>query len=78
MVRARARSLKIPAWEILAWEILAWEILAWKIQPQPQPHRPSRARRRLEFVWLERVDDAVAAAFEPADAEIRTRTVVQG
>ncbi|MEJ2624420.1 MAG: endopeptidase La [Pseudolabrys sp.] len=27
---------------------------------------PEEARNGLEFVWLERVDDAVAAAFEPA------------
>jgi ATP-dependent Lon protease len=27
---------------------------------------PEEARRRIEFVWLERVDDAVAAALEPA------------
>jgi ATP-dependent Lon protease len=32
---------------------------------------PEEARRQIEFVWLERVDDAVAAALEPArpDAE---------
>jgi ATP-dependent Lon protease len=31
---------------------------------------PQDARERLEFVWLERVDDAIAAALEekPADA----------
>jgi ATP-dependent Lon protease len=27
---------------------------------------PEEARRQLEFVWLERVDDAIAAALEPA------------
>ena len=27
---------------------------------------PEEARKQLEFVWLERVDDAVAAALEPA------------
>ncbi|HXX26763.1 MAG TPA: S16 family serine protease, partial [Pseudolabrys sp.] len=27
---------------------------------------PEDARKQLEFVWLERVDDAVAAALEPA------------
>ena len=26
---------------------------------------PEEARKQLEFVWLERVDDAVAAALEP-------------
>ena len=29
---------------------------------------PQDARDRLEFVWLERVDDAIANALEPADA----------
>jgi ATP-dependent Lon protease len=29
---------------------------------------PEQARRQIEFVWLERVDDAVAAALEPAQA----------
>jgi ATP-dependent Lon protease len=34
---------------------------------------PEEARRQIEFVWLERVDDAVAAALEPprADASVR-------
>ena len=27
---------------------------------------PEEARRQIEFIWLERVDDAVAAALEPA------------
>jgi ATP-dependent Lon protease len=27
---------------------------------------PLGARSKLEFIWLERVDDAVAAALEPA------------
>jgi ATP-dependent Lon protease len=30
---------------------------------------PEEARRQIEFVWLERVDDAVAAALEPARAQ---------
>ncbi len=30
---------------------------------------PEEARNGLEFVWLERVDDAVAAALEPAKAK---------
>jgi ATP-dependent Lon protease len=30
---------------------------------------PEQARRQIEFVWLERVDDAVAAALERAGAE---------
>ncbi len=29
---------------------------------------PQDARDRLEFVWLEKVDDAVAAVLEPAEA----------
>jgi ATP-dependent Lon protease len=29
---------------------------------------PDEVRRQMEFVWLERVDDAVAAALEPAQA----------
>jgi len=29
---------------------------------------PAEAKRKLEFVWLERVEDAVAAALEPAKA----------
>jgi ATP-dependent Lon protease len=29
---------------------------------------PEEARRELEFIWLERVDDAVAAALEPPAA----------
>jgi len=27
---------------------------------------PPEAKKKLEFVWLERVEDAVAAALEPA------------
>ncbi len=30
---------------------------------------PEEARKQLEFVWLERVDDAVEAALEPKPAE---------
>ena len=29
---------------------------------------PAGARAKLEFIWLERVDDAIAAALEPAKA----------
>jgi ATP-dependent Lon protease len=29
---------------------------------------PKGARDKLEFVWLERVDEAIAAALEPAAA----------
>jgi ATP-dependent Lon protease len=32
---------------------------------------PEDARKELEFVWLERVDEAMAAALEPAPAKIR-------
>jgi ATP-dependent Lon protease len=28
---------------------------------------PEEARRKLEFVWLERVEDAVASALTPGD-----------
>jgi ATP-dependent Lon protease len=35
---------------------------------------PEEARRSLEFIWLERVDEAVEAALEPATAAGRTRT----
>jgi ATP-dependent Lon protease len=28
---------------------------------------PEDVRRQLEFVWLERLDEAVAAALEPAE-----------
>jgi ATP-dependent Lon protease len=31
---------------------------------------PESARNKLEFVWLERVDDAVAAALEPGAVEL--------
>jgi ATP-dependent Lon protease len=34
---------------------------------------PEEARRELEFIWLERVEEAVAAALEPAAPESRTR-----
>jgi len=30
---------------------------------------PDEARRQMEFIWLERVDDAVAAALEPARSD---------
>ena len=32
---------------------------------------PEEIRRELEFIWLERVEDAVAAALEEARAETR-------
>jgi ATP-dependent Lon protease len=32
---------------------------------------PEEARKQLEFVWLERVDEAVAAALEPASTQTR-------
>jgi len=32
---------------------------------------PDEARRQMEFIWLERVDDAVASALEPARGEGR-------
>ncbi|MCP3388173.1 endopeptidase La [Bradyrhizobium sp. CCGB12] len=31
---------------------------------------PQSARDSLEFIWLERVDEAIAAALEPADAKV--------
>ncbi|WP_314963309.1 endopeptidase La [Bradyrhizobium cosmicum] len=31
---------------------------------------PKSARDNLEFIWLERVDEAIAAALEPADARV--------
>jgi len=31
---------------------------------------PQSARDNLEFIWLERVDEAIAAALEPADAKV--------
>jgi ATP-dependent Lon protease len=34
---------------------------------------PEEARRELEFIWLERVEEAVAAALEPAAPESRPR-----
>jgi ATP-dependent Lon protease len=43
---------------------------------------PEEARKELEFIWLERVDDAVAAALEAADRtlrpEERARRVIPG
>jgi ATP-dependent Lon protease len=30
---------------------------------------PEQARQQLEFVWLERVDEAVSSALEPAAAD---------
>ena len=35
---------------------------------------PEEARKALEFVWLERVDDAVAAALEPAAQGVASAT----
>lgn len=32
---------------------------------------PKSARDNLEFIWLERVDEAIAAALEPAEAKIK-------
>jgi ATP-dependent Lon protease len=34
---------------------------------------PEEARRQIEFVWLERVDDAVAAALEPPRGDMSVR-----
>ena len=31
---------------------------------------PEEARKKLQFIWLERVEDAVAQALEPATAEV--------
>ena len=31
---------------------------------------PQSARDNLEFIWLERVDEAIAAALEPAEANV--------
>jgi ATP-dependent Lon protease len=31
---------------------------------------PKSARDKLEFIWLERVDEAIAAALEPAEAQV--------
>jgi ATP-dependent Lon protease len=36
---------------------------------------PAEVRRKLEFVWLERVEDAVAAALAPATADTQPATV---
>ena len=30
---------------------------------------PDEARNQLEFIWLERVDEAIAAALEPSMSE---------
>ena len=38
---------------------------------------PEEARQRLEFVWLEKVDDAVAAAFEPGEAQDQAKIAAQ-
>ena len=37
---------------------------------------PEEARKGLEFIWLERVDDAVAAALEPAKTKVEAEAVV--
>ncbi|MCK1705143.1 endopeptidase La [Bradyrhizobium sp. 146] len=34
---------------------------------------PQSARDNLEFIWLERVDEAIAAALEPAEAKIEVK-----
>ncbi|MCK1287463.1 endopeptidase La [Bradyrhizobium sp. 44] len=34
---------------------------------------PKSARDNLEFIWLERVDEAIAAALEPAEAKIEAK-----
>ncbi|MBR0955470.1 endopeptidase La [Bradyrhizobium canariense] len=34
---------------------------------------PQSARDKLEFIWLERVDEAIAAALEPAEAKIEAK-----
>jgi ATP-dependent Lon protease len=34
---------------------------------------PQSARENLEFIWLERVDEAIAAALEPAEAKIEAK-----
>ncbi|MCK1400003.1 endopeptidase La [Bradyrhizobium sp. 4] len=34
---------------------------------------PQSARDNLEFIWLERVDEAIAAALEPAEAKIEAK-----
>lgn len=34
---------------------------------------PKSARDNLEFIWLERVDEAIAAALEPAEAKVDTK-----
>jgi ATP-dependent Lon protease len=30
---------------------------------------PEEVRKQVEFIWLERIEQAVAAALDPADAE---------
>ena len=35
---------------------------------------PAEAREKLEFVWLERVDDALAAALTPTEGEKQPAT----
>ena len=37
---------------------------------------PEIARNELEFIWLERVEEAVAAALEPKPATDKTSTAV--
>ncbi|MGY3034540.1 ATP-dependent Lon protease [Bradyrhizobium sp. USDA 4354] len=34
---------------------------------------PKSARDNLEFIWLERVDEAIAAALEPAEAQVNSK-----
>jgi ATP-dependent Lon protease len=39
---------------------------------------PEEAKKRLEFIWLEQVDDAVAAALDQPAAEERQREAAFG